>query len=58
MKRRKPIRKHWYIQYLGECPACGRDKSWRERVYGRKPKDERRRCVQLSQKECYDHCIG
>ena len=35
-------RKHWYRWWLGECPVCGRDFTYRERVYGRKPKDNRK----------------
>jgi hypothetical protein len=56
LKRRKH-RTHWYRQYVGECPVCGRDKSYRERVYGKPPKDPRKRYVQLSPTECYDHCL-
>lgn len=53
MKRRP----HWYRQFIGECPVCGRDHSYRERVYGRKPKDPKKRYVQLRDTETYDHCL-
>jgi hypothetical protein len=55
---KKPKRKYWYRIYVGECPVCGRYKGWRERVYGKRPKDIEKRYVQLSQNETYDHCIG
>lgn len=54
MKRR---RKHWYRQYVGECPVCGKDKSFRVRVYGRRPKDLTKRYVRLPDVETYDHCL-
>jgi len=53
--KRKP-RRYWYRLFVGECPVCGRDKSYRERVYGKRPKDHRKRYVQLSNQECYDWC--
>ena len=53
---RKIKRRYWYRFFCGECPLCWRDKSYRERVYGRKPKDVRKRYVQMSQTETYDHC--
>lgn len=39
LKKRKPLPKHWYKQYIAECPVCGKDHSSRERVYGEKPKN-------------------
>lgn len=53
-KRRRP---HWYRIYIGECPVCGRDKSYRERVYGRRPKDRRRRVAYLPDTSTYDGCM-
>jgi hypothetical protein len=53
---KKVTRPHWYRRHVGECPVCGRDKSYRVRVYGPKPKDPRERYVQLPQTETYDHC--
>ena len=53
MKVKKP---HWYRMYVGECPVCGRDKSFKERVYGKKPKNYKKRYVYLSQMETYDYC--
>jgi len=49
--------KCWYRQYMGECPVCGKDKSYKERVNGTKPKDSTKIYVQLSQAECFDNCI-
>lgn len=54
--KRKPAKRHWYRQHIGECPVCGRDKSFRERVYGKKPRDPRKRYVQLPDTHCYDWC--
>jgi hypothetical protein len=51
-------KKYWYKIYIGECPVCGCDKSYRERVYGPKPKKREDRYVWLSDYETYDHCIG
>jgi hypothetical protein len=48
---------HWYRQYLGECPVCGSDKSYKERVYGQKPASPSQRYVQLSQQETFDWCV-
>ncbi len=48
---------HWYRQYIGECPVCGRDKSYRERVAGERPADPRDRYVHLSDRQTYDGCI-
>lgn len=50
-------RAHWYRFNLGECPVCGRDQSYRERVYGRKPKDPKKRYVYLPQTACCDHFL-
>jgi hypothetical protein len=53
-KQHKP---HWYRLHIGECPVCGRDKSFRERVYGKKPKKREDRIVWLSDTYTYDHCL-
>lgn len=44
--------------HLGECPVCGRDCSYRVRVYGRKPTSEKKRYVYLPDTATYDYCIG
>ncbi len=55
----KPLRRpYWYRMHYGECPVCGKDRSYRERVYGEKPKDARKRIVYLPQTETYDHCMS
>lgn len=51
-------RLHWYFLWVGECPLCGRDKSYREYRLGVRPKNPRYRYGQLSLEECYDHCGG
>jgi hypothetical protein len=53
----KPMPKHWYRMYIGECPCCGRDKSYRERVYGEPPADPRDRYVHLPDTQTFDGCI-
>jgi hypothetical protein len=55
--KRKPVKKHWYRMHVGECPVCGRDKSFRERVYGKKPKSHRKRYIYLPDTYTYDHCL-
>ena len=54
MRKRKVKRPHWYKRHIGECPVCGKDKSYRERIYGKKPKDVQK-CIEYF---CgYDGCI-
>lgn len=48
---------YWYRYYIGECPLCGKDKSYKERVYGPKPKDRSKRYINLLDTETYDHCM-
>ena len=55
--KQKKRKKYWYRQYMGECPMCGRNQGWKERVYGEKPKDFTKIYIQLSESECYDHCM-
>jgi hypothetical protein len=54
-KVRKPTKPHWYKWYLGECPVCGRDQSYRVRVYGKKPKSAKQRYVYLPDYACCSH---
>jgi len=44
---------HWYITHTIECPVCGSSDTWKERRYGKKPKDPRK-CRTYEQK--YDWC--
>jgi len=55
-KQNKNTSKYWYKMFVGECPVCGSDKSYRQRVYGKKPKNISDRYVFLSYKETYDYC--
>lgn len=50
------LRPHWYRQYIGFCPVCGRDQGYKERVYGEKPEDPKERYVMLDDKQTYDGC--
>ncbi len=56
--KRAPSPKHWYRLYIGECPVCGRDQSYRERVYGERPEDLKDRIIHLSDSETYDYCMS
>lgn len=50
--------RYWIRFHVGECPVCGRDASYRERVYDEpKPDDDRKRYVQIPNTLTYDHCI-
>jgi hypothetical protein len=55
-EKRKTSCPHWYRFHIGECPVCGKDKSFKERVYGKKPRDWRKRYVCLPQTQTYDWC--
>lgn len=47
----------WYLTYVGECPVCGRDKSYKVAQYTPPPPKEQR-YIPLSYFETYDHCDG
>jgi hypothetical protein len=53
---RKRPRRYWYRIFVGECPVCGRDKGFRVRVYGKPPRDRRKRYQHLPDTACYDYC--
>ena len=43
----KPERgEYWYRFHHGECPLCGRDGSFKERVYGPRPVDHSERHIE------------
>lgn len=48
--------KYWIKFYVGECPVCGRDASYRERHYSQKPEDPDKRYVHIPDQEAYDYC--
>ena len=52
-----PKKKYWYRHHVGECPVCGQDMGWKEKIYGEKPKDLKKVFVQLTIKESFNHCI-
>jgi hypothetical protein len=53
---KKPRRARWYMQYIGECPVCGSDKSWKEARYTRPPA-KRKRYEYLPDTHTFDGCI-
>lgn len=57
MNEKQTRPEHWYRQYFGECPVCGSDKSYRERVYGKRPVKIEDRIAYLSDSETYDSCM-
>ncbi len=57
-KKKIKEKKYWYKQYVGDCPVCGSDMGWKERVYGTKPIDLNKIYIQLSYRECYDYCMS
>ncbi len=50
----KPKKRYWYIQYTGECQACGRDLSYRVRQRTTRPSlpSERNKKLLPSQRYC------
>lgn len=50
-------KKHWYKIYDGECPVCGRDQSYRERMYTTRPKNRKNRMVYISYNASYCGCM-
>ena len=53
---RKPLPPHWYKIYVGECPVCGRNKSYRERMFTPRPEGIEDRYEYLQETETYDYC--
>lgn len=54
---RKVQEQHWYRIAIGECPVCGREAGFRERVYGPPPEDRQQRYVYLSYMTTYCGCL-
>lgn len=50
-------KKYWYFIWHGECPVCGKDKSFRERRYTPRPKDIQLRHGYSPMDVCYDYCL-
>lgn len=51
------MKKYWYMFYIGECPICGSNKSYKVRMYTKKPEKREDRIHYLSDHETYDGCI-
>ena len=52
MPKRRKRPPHWYRMISEECPVCGSEKHYRERVIGKRPKDLRKRYVNEVDKLC------
>lgn len=51
-------RRYWTRKHVGECPACGKDVSYKERVYDKPPpEDPYDRLVHLKDAETYCGCL-
>jgi hypothetical protein len=50
-------KRYWYLWYIGECPVCGKDKSYRERKYTSKPKNREDRIKHMTCEETYCGCV-
>jgi hypothetical protein len=50
------MKAHWYEIFIWECPLCGRTIEYRERRYGRKPKNVRKR-MHIEQDACSTHFL-
>lgn len=44
------------MQYLGECPVCGKWAGWKEARYT-KPPEKARRYEELDPATTYDYCL-
>lgn len=53
----RSTQQYWYRIYIGECPVCGKNKGYRERVYGPKPAKPKDRYVHIPDTQTYDHCL-
>lgn len=48
---------HWCLVHMGECVICGKDESFRERVYGKKPFDANERYAYPPDDACWEHFL-
>jgi hypothetical protein len=48
---------YWYLSFVGECPVCGKDASYKTRQYSSKPALAKNRVVYLADSQTYDHCL-
>jgi hypothetical protein len=46
----------WYKRFVGECPMCGRNQSYKEAQYTPKPENRNDRIKELTDTEAYDGC--
>ena len=53
---RSPKGPYWFKQYVGECPLCGCNMGYKEKVRGVKPKDLSEVYIPLSLKDSYCGC--
>lgn len=50
-------REHWYRIYSDACPLCFRTETFRERIYGSKPKDPAKWHVYSENNCCMGHFL-
>jgi hypothetical protein len=50
-------KRYWYRIHVGECPVCGRNRTFRERVYGEPPRERSQRHVYLPDCQTYCGCL-
>lgn len=50
------MKRHWYFISVWECVLCGATRIYRERRYGRKPRDPMKR-REFSQGACDGHFL-
>ena len=49
---------YWYEFHMRSCEICGRDASWKERIYAKeKPKNPNDRYIQEPSWACDDHFL-
>lgn len=53
----KRSKHYWYKYFIGECPVCGKDASYKVRMYTPKPADPKERSVYLSDVATYCGCM-
>ncbi len=53
VKNRFMKKKYWYKFFIEECPMCGRNSQWKERIYGKPRPIKKEDRYKFSQVWCY-----